>query len=320
MLDDDTHRAVLQCTGATSVLRIEHVQSVWSGYGDVLRLELRGGTTDSIVVKRVNIPKNAQHPRGWATDRSEQRKRHSYDVETHFYRSVAPHLPVACRVAEAHHLAQPAAGSWIWVLEDLSSDFPHRHSSLSPEAATPYVNWLAALHAAGLSLSTEGLWPTGCYWHLDTRPDEFTHMADGPIKRAAQWMDQQLSASRYQTLLHGDAKLANFCANERSVAAVDFQYSGRGPGVRDVTYFLGSAFNSDELDAWADSLIDTYFLALRRYVTADTDADDLEADWRALIPIAWTDFTRFLLGWAPEHGKLNPYTQKMAELALEGFR
>lgn len=317
-LDDKLVDSLLAISGARSIRAIEPIQSLWSGYGRLLRVHLSDGKLPSVIVKLVTPPQTAQHPRGWASGRSDTRKRRSYAVEAQFYQQYATQLPVDCRVAKPLHIAGGHADSWCLVLEDLAVQYPAVNDDITVRSAKPYLAWLAALHAHGLGKPTTGLWTTGCYWHLATRPDELEAMPDGRIKRAAHWLDERLSTSRFQTLVHGDAKIANFCASEEAVAAVDFQYVGGGPGVRDLTYFLGSAFNESELEQFADELVDTYFAELRQRVSPHVDADALEADWRELIPVAWTDFTRFLMGWAPEHAKLNRYTARMAERALEG--
>ena len=45
----------------------------------------------------------------------------------------------------------------------------------------------------------------------------------------------------------------------------------------------------------------------------------LEDDWRALYPIAWTDFYRFLQGWSPGHWKLHRYSERLAREVLEAL-
>ena len=45
----------------------------------------------------------------------------------------------------------------------------------------------------------------------------------------------------------------------------------------------------------------------------------LEADWRALYPVAWTDFYRFLQGWSPGHWKLHRYSERLASAVLESL-
>ena len=56
-----------------------------------------------------------------------------------------------------------------------------------------------------------GLWPAGTYWHLETRPDELDAMPDGPLKNSAAMIDRRLNKATYKSLVHGDAKVANFC-------------------------------------------------------------------------------------------------------------
>ena len=46
------------------------------------------------------------------------------------------------------------------------------------------------------------------------------------------------------------------------------------------------------------------------------DVHALEADWRALYPVAWTDFSRFLQGWSPGHWKLHRYTARLEREVL----
>ena len=45
----------------------------------------------------------------------------------------------------------------------------------------------------------------------------------------------------------------------------------------------------------------------------------LEDDWRALYPVAWTDFYRFLQGWSPGHSKLHRYSERLAREVVEAL-
>ncbi|MFK7927270.1 MAG: phosphotransferase, partial [Myxococcota bacterium] len=169
-----------------------------------------------------------------------------------------------------------------------------------------------------------GLWPRGTYWHLHTRPDELQQMADGPLKRAAGRLDEALSQSAWKTVVHGDAKLANFCfaVDGGSVAAVDFQYAGGGVGVQDVAYFLGSCLGEAGLRASASGLLEAYFLSFRDALAARDPggagvlAHQVEREWRALWPVAWADFERFLAGWAPSHVKRTGFAAELSSRAL----
>ena len=44
---------ICQATGASSVYEMEEIQSLWSGYGKILRIGLVGSTYKSVVVKYI---------------------------------------------------------------------------------------------------------------------------------------------------------------------------------------------------------------------------------------------------------------------------
>jgi Ser/Thr protein kinase RdoA (MazF antagonist) len=152
-------------------------------------------------------------------------------------------------------------------------------------------------------------------------------MQNTQLKNAASAIDEKLSACRFKSLVHGDAKLANFCfspvgvsVSEVAVAAVDFQYVGGGCGMKDVAYFLGSCLDERQCFEQQDELLDFYFAALTAKVAIihpAIDARALEAEWRGMYALACTDFTRFLNGWMPGHWKFNGYTKSQAMQAFE---
>ena len=161
----------------------------------------------------------------------------------------------------------------------------------------------------------------GTYWHLATRPDELQVIEDPRLREAAPLIDARLNACRHQTLVHGDAKIANFCLPPHggAVAAVDFQYVGGGCGMKDVAYFLSSCLDPSDLDAHAESYLSAYFAALRTALSSRLsleEVDALEAEWRELYTFAWADFYRFLAGWSPQHWKIDQYSLRMTERAL----
>ena len=317
-------RFVLDATRASEIVATEVVQSLWSGYGEIVRCQLAGveaGAATSVIAKHVRWPEQQRHPRGWATDRSHERKLRSYRVETAWYHDFAADCGEAARVPSCLAVEQLDDGVLI-VLEDLdASGFAARRHHVTEAELDACLMWLAEFHATFMGRAPEGLWETGTYWHLDTRPDELAELPDGPLKAAAGAIDARLSGSPFQTLVHGDAKVANFCFSDdgNRVAAVDFQYVGGGCGMKDLAYFLGSCLDEDECERFAPELLDRYFelltTALRRR-GSDVDTDALEADWRALYPVAWTDFSRFLQGWSPGHWKLHRYTARLEREVL----
>ena len=135
-------------------------------------------------------------------------------------------------------------------------------------------------------------------------------MRDSELKRNAKAIDSYLANCQYKTLLHGDAKVANFCfqSDMQQCAAVDFQYTGSGIGIIDVAYFLGSALNESALITHTESCLDYYFSCLRQALSTtrfDAESDAIIAEWRNAYPVACADFCRFLSGWSPQHAKLN---------------
>lgn len=316
-MNKDFQALILQATQAQSIYKIETIQSLWSGYGSIVRYGLQGSMLDSVVVKHVNLGAQGSHPRGWNTDLSHRRKMRSYQVETAWYDRWSRHCDSSCRVPAC--LAFKALGDEVLiVLEDLdASGFRQRRAVVTDAELQACLSWLANFHATFIDEQPEGLWPTGTYWHLDTRPDELAALSDTALKNAAEAIDRKLGNSPFQTFVHGDAKLANFCFSDNGarVAAVDFQYVGGGCGIKDVAYFIGSCLDEDDCQRRESELLDQYFLALRDALKSKRkaiDAQAVENDWRALYPVAWTDFYRFLKGWSPGHWKLHGYSERLA--------
>lgn len=291
----DVEAWIEEQTGAR-IRGTRRIQSLWSGYGEIVRVQLRDHPP--VVLKRVNAPK--------AGGRSHRRKLRSYAVEQAFYRRFAERCDDACRVPQALAMKELSCERW-FLLEDLdAAGFGGRRHGLGADEVDACLRWLARFHATFLGVEPKELWPVGTYWHLATRPDELDTMPAGHLKdRAAQW-DARLNSATHQTFVHGDAKPANFCFGPDGVAAVDFQYVGGGAGVKDVAYLLG-CLGGRELERSADRWLDRYFSALR---AEGVDAA-VEDEWRALFPVAWADFERFLAGWSPGHGSRGGFTRRM---------
>jgi hypothetical protein len=314
---------LLKTTCASACEEIEVIQSLWSGYGKISRYQLQDSSLDTVVVKNIFIGQATEHPRGWNTDLGHNRKVKSYQVETHWYQQWNQLCSPKSRVPTFMGSFSEGQEQWI-ILEDLDVDFPARKHQLNLEEVKTGLTWLANFHATFLSFKPEGLWAVGTYWHLDTRPDEFEKIEHQALKSKAHLIDEALNKCAYQTIVHGDAKLANFCFSEdgQDIAIVDFQYVGGGCGVKDVAYFLGSSLSSTECEIHENEVLDFYFSALQSAVVSTSltiDFKALEQEWRNMYPIACTDFTRFLLGWMPTHQKVNSYTLNMMNSVLSSL-
>ena len=292
---------IADVTGARGVVGVERIQSLWSGYGALFRVTLEGGPRSSCVVKWAKPPPAANDAV------SDARKRRSYQVEDAFYRAWAPRCDARDRVA-ALLGRRVSSDEWVLVLEDLdAAGLGDRRRHLAGPELDATLAWLATFHARFLGEAPEDLWSEGSYWHLATRMSELQGIDDPQLRAAAPVLDRLLAGARHRTVIHGDAKEANFCFRRGKagpvVAAVDFQYAGGGCGMRDVAYLLhGRADEPD--DGIAHEHLATYFGHLRRALARredPVDADAVEEEWRRLYPIAKADFARFLAGWASGH-------------------
>ena len=299
---------ILQKTGATSLILKEVIQELWSGYGKILRVGLEHASVKSVVVKHVQLPNNINHPRGWNTDIGHQRKVKSYQVETTWYSTYSKNS--TARLPQCLAIEQKDDEVLI-VLEDLdTAGYYIRKRALTWEEITACLEWLAKFHTSYLGETPKGIWEVGTYWHLATRPHELEALDDDRLKEAAPLINEKLNDCTYQTFVHGDAKLANFCfAKDGQVAGVDFQYVGGGCGMKDVAYFIGSCLNERDCERLEPQILDTYFEFLQSELSEKNNA--LESEWRALYRVAWADFHRFLKGWSPGHWKINSYSERI---------
>lgn len=322
-MDSDFKNYLLKVTNSSDCEEIEVIQPLWSGYGSISRCRLKDSALSTVVVKHIALSNANHHPRGWNSDRSHNRKIRSYQVEIEWYKQWNHRCDEVCRTAAFLGSMSKNEEHWI-VLEDLDTLYPLRKQYLELSDVKTCLRWLASFHGQFLGQEPVGLWKVGTYWHLDTRPDEFEKIANSELKEKAHRIDDLLNACTYQTIVHGDAKLANFCFSRsgENVAAVDFQYVGKGCGMKDVAYFLGSCLSSNDCETHSNYLLDHYFSELGKAaerIHPYVEFERVEYEWRQLYPIAWTDFTRFLLGWMPTHQKVNGYSLRMMQEVLSSL-
>jgi hypothetical protein len=319
-MNPDFKDYLLNVTDSSACEEVEIIQSLWSGYGKISRYKLQGSTLDTVVVKHISLNHVNEHPRGWNTDHAHNRKVKSYEVEILWYQQWNQQCKESSRTAKFIGSLSQETEQWI-IMEDLDAQYPLRKQHLDLSEIKTCLHWLANFHGTFMSQESVGLWQIGTYWHLDTRPEEFEKIEHQELKLKAHQIDELLNSCTYQTIVHGDAKLANFCfsASGENVAVVDFQYVGRGCGMKDVVYFLGSCLSSDECETHNEALLDFYFSALEKALgngTLGSEFKALEQEWRNMFPIAWTDFTRFLFGWMSSHQKVNNYSLSVMQSVL----
>jgi hypothetical protein len=307
---------ILDNTGASEIRKVELVQSLWSGFGAIERVYLDGSKRESIIIKRIQPPSKMKHPRGWNSDISANRKIRSYEIEKNWYKNYVSELPVEIKVPEFLFTFDCDEFTAV-AMEDLKSS--GYHLSFNPDSEDHFnasLLWLARFHAANLSKSHTDLWSVGTYWHLATRQEEFEKMIPGKLKDAAKEIDHRLNSCKFKTLVHGDAKPANFCFSQKgSAAAVDFQYIGGGSGIKDVMYLMSSVLSEEELFEKNQLIVARYFMflegAIEDFKLKEVNFSAVKQEWQELYLFAWADFIRFLEGWSPEHARRNAYTHHL---------
>jgi len=296
-----------------------HIQSLWSGYGSIDKWSSING--DSIIVKHIKLPTRIDHPHGWNSDVGHKRKIQSYKVEQEWYLKYVHLLNENCRIPKLLGESE-IDGEMILVLEDLDkSGYPIRLGNISELQIHSCVRWLANLHGQFISRKVTGLWDFGSYWCLVTRQEEFERMEDSQLKACAKSIDLKLNECKFQTILHGDAKVANFCfsKDESKVAAVDFQYVGKGCGMKDLIYFMSSCLDGSECEKKESEILEVYFKEIKNYLSS-SEAILLEKEWRSMYKYAWADFNRFLKGWSPGHWKMNDYVEEITKEVLDELK
>ncbi len=324
MLNASFIKLIKESTGAQSVFEIETIQSLWSGYGRIVRMGLTGVEPQTVVLKLIDLKPGGHHPRGWNTDISHQRKLKSYQVECNWYQNWSERCSDQCRVPKIIAMLN-TPDQMLLIMEDIdASGFAARKQKVDLNDMYLCLDWLAHFHATFMQQSPEGLWAVGTYWHLDTRPDELAALDDQPLKLAASAIDQTLNNSQFFTFVHGDAKLANFCFSSlgTQAAAVDFQYVGGGCGMKDVAYFIGSCLHEQDCQRYEQQLLKRYFNNLKKALqqrNSPVEFDLLEQEWRKLYPYAWTDFHRFIKGWSPGHWKIHRYSDRLSRQVISSI-
>lgn len=314
-------KIICRATGSKTATKSEHIQELWSGYGNIDRYSLQGANMDTVVAKHVHFPNAKKHPRGWNTNLSHKRKLKSYEVETAWYQNYASHCNEHCRIPHCYTI-EKHSDEVLMVLEDLDMEgFMVRKQWVNWEEFAACLKWLAHFHAIFLGQKPDLLWKNGTYWHLDTRPEELSVLEDLSLKQAASAIDLKLKKTPYLTFVHGDAKLANFCFSRdgKRVAVVDFQYVGGGCGMKDLAYFVGSCFGEDDCASLESQVLETYFKELENAIQdyqKDVDFNLLKENWRSLYPVAWADFHRFLKAWSPGHWKINTYSEEVVRKVI----
>lgn len=206
--------------------------------------------------------------------------------------------------ATAEVLDAPAISSL--VLQVPGQEQPVSHSA-------PFAITAGSTQGGGPHPPT-GVWDQGCYWHLDTRQQEFSSMSRSwsDLRAVASTVDAVLKGqradgtptARHQTLVHGDFKAENLLWNaDGRCCAYDFQYVGKGLCGRDIAYLFCAGVDIDVLEAGRgeQQLLQHYHSALLQQLRSNGKAEAAQQYsfdvMLAQFELCLVDYVRFMAGW-----------------------
>ena len=230
-----------------------------------------------------------------------------YNREVNFYNKVGD----ACgfRVPKSYYAhVDQASYNCVILMEDLGNVSPHDQIvGASEEEAYAAIEKIALMHSR--------------YWGKVSTPDsswmyDFMSEAEAVNLRDMLYMpsleptiekfadfftDQQiqlcrtvgerytecwsLKLSSFETFIHGDYRQDNFIYPDGSLDAIvmDWQISGRGKGIFDVSYFICQSLQPDLRQRIEKDLIKLYVERLREYGVEDYGFDQAFQDYRIMM-------------------------------------
>jgi hypothetical protein len=290
--------ALLSGGGPTSA-RTRQIQRLWGGMGAVFSVTAQAadGASAELVAKRVALPSGS-------LSFGDQRKKDSYECESRFYETLAPELRAAGCSVPAGLLVERRDDGAVTIL---MSKLPGRTCSMGPAETETAVAFLTQMHGqtwgprADAAVAS-GVQRQGCYWYLDTRPDEWEGMPEtgweGRLRRAAKALDQRLKDDPHQCIVHGDLKSDNMTFTEDgAVSMCDFQYAGRACPMKDVAYMLCCAASEGCSQAASEKHLERYHSLLSEDLAARGEAPPELESLRAALSLAFADLCRWMAGW-----------------------
>lgn len=229
-------------------------------------------------------------------------------AEARFYARVGNELPVRAPLVW-HAQYEAADGAFVMVLEDLTASgctFPTPQGNDILDVATSAMDELAVLHAAyrGRDLTwlttPPGMQRAPRETEVATQRTRFIEMAldqfgaqMGPAFRtlARLYIERAADVATLfdagdHTLIHGDTHSGNLFVDNGRTGFYDWAVAGRGPGVRDVAYFLCNSLPTEVRRSHEDALLTRYRSALAAAGTV-LDAATAHEQYRLFSVYSW---------------------------------
>jgi hypothetical protein len=228
----------------------------------------------------------AKLPAADPTSRATAGALRNYEIEVSFYRQLAPQLPV--RAPRCYHAHLDTTGTdFVLLLEDVAparqgdqlagcsldeaavavEELPRLHAPRWGDPSLAELDWLHRSPEEAVAFTSQlvaGLFGGFC--------DRYARRVDADImalgERLVAKLPSYLGDRRGPwTVAHGDFRLDNllFGTDEAGppVVVVDWQTVTHGPGIGDLSYFLGAGLISETRRSHEDDLVRAYHGALR---------------------------------------------------------
>jgi hypothetical protein len=245
----------------------------------------------------------AKLPAADPTSRATAGTLRNYEIEVSFYRQLAPNLPV--RAPRCYHAHLDDTGTdFVLLLEDLAparqgdqlagcdveqaamavEELPRLHAPRWGDAGLAKLDWLHRNPDEAVAFTSQlvaGLFGGFCERYTDRVDADIIALGERLMAR----LPAYLGARRGPwTVAHGDFRLDNLLfgtdAGGPPVAVVDWQTVTHGPGVSDLSYFLGAGLLPELRRTYERDLVRIYHDAMRAAGVVGLDWDECWAQYR----------------------------------------
>lgn len=300
-----------RCQGAPySNIQQRVLGHLWAGYGQIVAVQATNGSNQScsLIIKQCIPPQTCSN-----LSEDHLRKLESYRVESCFYTHISSRMRgCGVLVPELKGVFEEEQGMTVVTMGDLGDHgryYTKKGNQLDLKEGRALLSWLARFHAVywKAAAAPQGIWEEGSFWQLGTRRGELDQLDQawverGLDQRTAEIIHDTIRKTRFRTVIHGDAKSANFFffdgddTGPLQIGGYDFQYCGMATPLRDVAYFLCCSMKQHHVSKYEDELLLHYYTELCAVLCAEDAEEYSLQELRTMYDLCVVDLARFMAG------------------------
>lgn len=286
--------------GEARVVAVKTARVGTGHVGDSFRLTLQYDRPTSAPASLV-----AKLPSADPTSRAAAAAMRTYEVETGFYRELAADLPI--RTPRCYYVAyEPASDEFVLLFEDLAparqgdqiagcsleqavlavQEMPKLHAPRWGDprlSAIPWLNRAEPGGSVGMATLIASLFDGFRARYADRLDADVLELAARLMSRLPDYFANRPGA---WTVTHGDFRLDNLMfgtdAGGPPIAVLDWQTAALGPGISDLSYFIGASLMPDVRRRHEADLVRLYHDRLRALGVDSLSWDE-----------CWTEYRRY---------------------------